>query len=177
VPVHFIEFLVLIEDKRFPYHIGVDSVAILRALRHNLNSSKTRQGGSTIPQQVYAIRIYAAGMKYRRNALGKIRQAIFGVFISCSLSKQQILGEYLAGVYWGKSYTGLDAAAKGYFNKLPRDLDVAESFFLAERLACPNRISTARLKNILARKSIRKRLHSFGSSVEEIEEFYRRFRL
>ncbi len=177
MPVYFIEFLVLIEDKRFPFHRGVDSVAILRALRHNLKGSRIRQGGSTIPQQLYAIRAHAAGGKYRRNALGKVRQAIFGVFISRSLSKQQILGEYLAGVYWGKSFTGLDAAAKGYFNKLPKELDVAESFFLAERLASPNRISTARLTTILARKPMRQSLHSFGSSVEEIEEFYRRFSL
>jgi membrane peptidoglycan carboxypeptidase len=177
VPVHFIELLVLIEDKRFLHHSGVDSVAILRALHHNLKCSKPRQGGSTIPQQLYAIRASAAGTKYRRNVLAKLQQAIFGVSISRSLLKRQILAEYLAGVYWGKTYIGLDAAAKGYFNKLPMELDVAESFFLAERLACPNRVSIARLKVILARKPIRQSLDSFGSSVEDIEGFYHDFSL
>src|ERR1700722_6301003 len=55
VPTHLVEFILLIEDKRFALHFGLDPIAIVRSLLANL-SRRSLQGGSTIPQQLYNTR-------------------------------------------------------------------------------------------------------------------------
>src|SRR5271168_4965871 len=59
-PDYFIEMLFWVEDKRFPVHLGVDPIAIARAIVFNLTGG-TKQGASTISQQVYTIRLSRRG--------------------------------------------------------------------------------------------------------------------
>lgn len=49
-PDHFVEMLFLVEDKRFSVHLGVDPIAIARAMAFNLRRGSL-QGASTIAQQ------------------------------------------------------------------------------------------------------------------------------
>src|SRR5262247_2499986 len=52
VPMHVRLAFLGAEDADFYRHRGVDPVSIVRALVNNLRSGATRQGGSTITQQV-----------------------------------------------------------------------------------------------------------------------------
>jgi hypothetical protein len=78
----------------------------------------------------------------------------------------------LQSVYWGRSLSGVDDAALGYFDKRREDLTVEESFYLIERLASPNRSSTKRVAVILKRASIVEVLTRNGSSIVSLEAFY-----
>src|ERR1700737_3119960 len=52
VPEKYRRGLFLYEDKRFEHHVGVDPLAVARAVRLNLRSGKTVSGASTITMQV-----------------------------------------------------------------------------------------------------------------------------
>lgn len=173
VPDYFLQLLILIEDKRFPEHHGVDPIGIARATWHNLMNRGRRQGASTLPQQLYNLRIFRKhGKQYSRTFFAKMVQASFGVWITSRLSKEDILSEYLQNVYWGKNYRGIDEAAQGYLGKPRQDLSVEESFFLIERLCSPNRRSNQRVEVILKRAPIMAVLIANHSSLGLLNRFY-----
>ena len=172
VPTYFLELLILIEDKRFPWHAGLDLFAIIRAAKHNLMAQGLRQGGSTLPQQLYNLSQMKLGCKCERNFSFKIAQIIYGVKASRRLSRHEILYTYLSEVYWGRNFRGLDQAASGYFEKSKSELDFLQSFFLVERLACPHRFSRARVANIAKRSSIVAIFQRKGHSLDSVLAFY-----
>lgn len=161
-----------IEDKRFPVHFGIDPIAVARAAVFNLHG-RTIQGASTIAQQIYSIRLSRSG-KFSRSMAYKIRQISYSLYLSAINSKAAILGEYINTVYWGRSYHGLDRAAAGYFNVARYSLSIVQSFFLAERLAAPNRISVPRICNLLKRTPIRLSLKRNGATLGDVAEVYER---
>lgn len=169
-PNHFVEMLFLIEDKRFPTHIGVDPIAITRAVLFNLRG-RSLQGASTITQQLFTIR---GDRSVRRSrSLGyKLAQAFWAVGQSAVDSKESILRRYVDAVYWGRSYYGLDRAAEGYFGRSRRSLSAAQSFFLVERIATPNRVSAKRISNLLERHPIRTTFARNGTTIRELFRLY-----
>jgi membrane peptidoglycan carboxypeptidase len=169
-PSHFIELLLLVEDKRFAVHLGIDPVAIARAIIFRMQG-KALQGASTIGQQVYGIR-RGRSARSPHTLSYKVRQSAWSLCVSTSTPKASLLGEYLDTVYWGRSYRGLDCAAAGYFNKTRRTLSVAQSFFLAERIAAPNRISVRRISNLLERVAIARCLRHGGVKTEDVVKTY-----
>jgi membrane peptidoglycan carboxypeptidase len=174
VPQHFLEILFIVEDQRFPYHVGIDPLAIARAARSNLYRGRRRQGASTLSQQLYGVRLLSEGKRaYARTLRAKLTQACFGIWIELTQSKSVILEEYLRCVYWGGDIRGLEAASLSYFNKPKATINVAESFFLAERLACPNRFCMKRLDVVLSRKPVIRYLEKNHSSAYEIKELYK----
>jgi membrane peptidoglycan carboxypeptidase len=169
-PEYFIELLFWVEDKRFPVHCGVDPIAMMRAMIFNLRGG-TRQGASTIAQQVYTIRL-SRSQEVSRSIWYKVSQIRWSLCFSALSSKATILKEYVDTVYWGRSYHGLDKAAEGYFNVGRSSLSMAQSFFLAERLAVPNRVSVRRISTLLGRAPIRLALTRQGATVNEIVDLY-----
>ena len=171
VPDYFIEMLLWVEDKRFLIHFGVDPLAMIRAMLFNVRGGVV-QGASTISQQVYTIRWSNAGGGYR-DWRYKAKQIPWSLVHSILNRKREILKEYLNTIYWGRSYFGIDNAAKGYFNRTRQSLSVAESFFLAERLAAPNRISLGRISHLLRRSPIEATLCCHGCTAGEVLRLYR----
>jgi len=172
VPDYFIQLLILIEDKRFPDHRGVDPIGILRAIFHNVRRLGKRQGASTLAQQLYNIRKAKQHKPYPRSFYAKVVQATFGIWITCRIPKEEILSEYLQAVYWGWNFRGLDEAAHGYLGKRRQDLTVEESFFLIERLCSPNRSSSRRVEVILRRAPVVGVLAANNSSIDLLRLFY-----
>ena len=87
-PAHFVEMLFWIEDKRFPVHIGVDPIAMIRATIFNLQG-KALQGASTIAQQVYTIRL-SRSRKTSRSLPHKMKQISGSLYLSAMTSKASI---------------------------------------------------------------------------------------
>jgi membrane peptidoglycan carboxypeptidase len=169
-PKYFIEMLFLIEDKRFPVHFGIDPIAIARAAAFNLRS-RALQGGSTITQQVITVRM-SGSKRISRSLRYKLTQIARALCESTARNKISILKEYVETVYWGRSYHGLDSAASGYFGADRGSLSVAQSFFLAERIAAPNRISPKRISNLLRREPIRMQLVRNGETLAGVSRVY-----
>jgi membrane carboxypeptidase/penicillin-binding protein PbpC len=154
VPGHFLEVLLLVEDKRFPLHFGVDPLAIARAALRNVNERELAEGASTITQQLFDIQRGPLALRsptWRR----KFHQAAWAVKAELRTGKRDILQNYLGTVYWGRAYFGLKEAALGYFDRPVLDLSRTESFFLAERLGSPNAPSLSRIASILSRPAIK----------------------
>ncbi len=127
IPQQIINTTIAAEDRRFWTHSGVDLTAIARAIWVNIRAGSTRQGGSTITQQV-AKRLLTSGERTFRR---KIEDACLAVLIERNYSKEQIITLYLNQVFYGSGAYGISAAAQTYFGKSLDQLTLAEAALLA----------------------------------------------
>lgn len=132
--------LIAIEDRRFRQHFGVDPFGLLRAGFKNLLAGKIVEGGSTITQQL-AKNLF---LKPERTLRRKVQEVILAFWLEAKFSKDEILEIYLNRVYFGSGAYGVDAAARRYFKKTPRQVNLAEAALLAGLLKAPSRLSPAR---------------------------------
>lgn len=134
------EAVVAIEDRRFFRHSGLDPLGIGRALGRNFIGSSSRQGGSTLTQQLAKNLFLSSEQSFDR----KSREAILALWLEYKFSKRQILEMYLNRVYLGSGAYGAEAASRRYFNKSARRLSLMEAATLAGLLKAPSRLSPAR---------------------------------
>jgi penicillin-binding protein 1A len=128
------------EDKRFHQHKGLDERSLIRAFVGNLASPGRPQGGSTITQQVAKNLLVGDDVTYDR----KIREMIIATRLEQSLSKERILELYLNSVFFGRGAYGIEMAARSYFDKPAKDLNVGEGALLAGLVKGPNFFSPDR---------------------------------
>lgn len=166
VSEYFTKLVILIEDKRFLRHKGIDWIALVRAFLRNLVVFKVKQGASTISQQLFDIVFLKNHDRFNR-VKRKLLKFIGAFFLEKCFDKEEILKRYLSHVYFGRSYFGIKEAAQGYFSCSPDNLDLPKSFFLAERIAIPNKFKEKRIIKILKRKEI---IELF--SKEDLEELF-----
>lgn len=114
------------EDKHFYYHIGFDYLRIGKAVIKNISSRSLSEGASTITQQ-YARNLY---LNYEKTWKRKIDEAILAFELETHYTKDEILEGYLNTINYGGIF-GIENAAKYYFNKSSKDLDLAEAAMLA----------------------------------------------
>ncbi len=121
---------VAVEDKDFFKHGGFDVRGIVRAgLNDALNHGGSRQGGSTITQQL--VRLTQAGVGTQQTIARKIKELVLAVELERSYSKQEILTGYLNAAPYGGIEYGAEAAARDYFQKSAKDLTLDEAAMLA----------------------------------------------
>ena len=127
---------VAIEDERFYKHKGVDYEGIVRAAVKNFVNKKTVEGGSTLTMQLVK-NLYTAD-RSRSGLAGyqrKIREAKIAEELENEHSKEWVLEKYLNttsyGTVGGQTAIGVEAAARVYFNKRAKDLNLRESALLA----------------------------------------------
>lgn len=115
------------EDRSFYTNTGVSVTGILRAAWNN-SQGGSLQGGSTITQQYVKNAILN---NQQRTASRKLNEFFIALKISRQLSKDDILGNYLNTIYFGRNYYGIEAASQGYFHKNVGKLNPSEGAFLA----------------------------------------------
>lgn len=123
---HMKDATIAIEDKNFYKHQGISQTGIIRAV-FNIVFRRRLEGGSTITQQL----IKNVLLDSKRIASRKIKEVILAVGVERRYSKDQILEMYLNESPYGGSFWGIGSAAKGYFDKSAKDLNIAESAILA----------------------------------------------
>jgi len=121
------EITVLTEDRRFFHHFGVDFRGILRAAIANFQAGHIVQGGSTLTQQIAK----KAFLTDEKTILRKVREAFIALGIESEMSKNEILEMYINMAPYGATLSGVKSSAKFYFDKIPRNLTIAESLVLA----------------------------------------------
>ncbi|WP_374515266.1 penicillin-binding protein 1A [Niveibacterium sp.] len=119
-----IDALIATEDKRFYDHHGIDFRRLVGATLATLQGDT--QGGSTITQQL-ARNLFPEEIGRRQNITRKLKEAITALKIEALYSKQQILETYLNTVPFLYNAYGIDMAARTYFGKPARELDISES--------------------------------------------------
>ena len=125
------------EDQHFRSHIGIDFRRIAAAAWSDVKSLRIKQGASTITQQL--VRSQALGRE--RTWSRKSREILLALRIERRFTKDQILETYLNRIYLGDGYFGVEAAARGYFNKDASALDDSEAALLAGIIRCPTACS------------------------------------
>lgn len=126
VPQDLINATIAIEDKDFYKNPGVDITAIIRAAIADA-SGKPIQGGSTITQQLIKSTLLTPEVTITR----KIKEIVLAFWAEKIYSKRQILEMYFNQVPYGGTAWGIQAASETYFGKNVKDLDLAQSAFLA----------------------------------------------
>lgn len=130
---------IAIEDKDFYKHGAFDTRGILRAVLHDVKGGGGgRQGGSTITQQLVKLN---EGWTNDRTITRKIKELILAVELEREYDKNEILTGYLNMAPYGNVDYGVETAARDYFGKSAKDLDIAESAMLAAIPKAPGALS------------------------------------
>lgn len=129
-----INVVIAVEDHRFYKHHGIDLIAILRAVKHDIEAKDFVEGGSTITQQVAKNNYFTQDKTTRR----KIAEMFMAFKLEKSLTKDEILELYLNTSYFGSGYSTIKEASLGYFSKEPKEMTTGESIMLAGVLNAPS---------------------------------------
>lgn len=122
------------EDKRFYVHHGLDYIRIGGAILSNIKSKSFNQGASTISQQL----VKNSQLSNEKTINRKLKEVKLTKELERKYSKNEILEMYLNNIYFGNGCYGIENAAKYYFGKSAKDLDLAESALLAATINAPS---------------------------------------
>jgi len=119
------------EDRFFYSNVGVDPIAVVRAIYYNVTEGEIVSGASTITQQLARNVLLTPEERTEQSLSRKVKEAILAVEINRQYTKQQILEIYLNQIYYGNMAYGIEAAATTYFGKHAKELTLAEASMLA----------------------------------------------
>ena len=174
IPKHLRDAFVAVEDHRFYSHLGVDPIALGRAVVRNF-STGSAQGGSTLTQQLARMLFLSNQKTYGR----KIREAILALNIDAQLSKDQVLELYLNRIYLSAGVYGVETMSWNLFGRPAKTLSLAESALLAGLARAPSALSPwSNLDGALERSHVvLARMRQEGFITEEQERSARRARI
>ena len=129
-----IKSVVVVEDKRFYSHHGVDWLALCSAAYHSFFGG--RRGASTISMQVAAL-INPSQFGLHKTLWMKVRQIEQALLLEYSWTKRQILEAYLNLVSFRGELVGIASASGGLFGKYPQGLTRDEAVILASLVRAP----------------------------------------
>lgn len=125
LPPRVMAATLVVEDRRFWSHPGVDALAVARAMCQNAIHLKRSSGASTIAMQVSRMQ-NPGSRSYARKAV----EAVTALVLTQRYGREDILKQYLRIVPYGNRIHGIAYAARRYFDKPVDDLSWAETAFL-----------------------------------------------
>jgi penicillin-binding protein 1B len=169
IPRQVIDTLIAVEDRRFYAHLGIDPIAVGRALWANVARGGVVQGGSTITQQLAKNLFYSP----QRTMGRKLRESVAALVLETKYRKDDILESYLNEIYLGQAGSvaiyGVGEAAHRYFGKPLDELTTEEIALIVGLIKGPN--TYAPTKNLEAatnrRNVVLRRLRDAGRLTEE----------
>ena len=156
---------VLIEDRKFYRHGGIDIAAIIRAVSINFKTKSKAQGASTITQQVARNIYLSQDVTWER----KITEIFLSMELEKRYTKDQILEFYINNIYFANGLYGIEAAAQGYFNKAAGELSISQLVFLTTIPNNPSKYDPFEHldRGVERRDYILGLLHDYGSISDE----------
>lgn len=152
LPDNLVQALVATEDERFYDHSGIDFRGTARAV------VKLGKGGgaSTITQQLAKNLFNKGGSSSTVKRLTqKVKEWIVAVKLERQYTKNEIIAMYLNTQGFLFNAVGIRSAARIYFGKEPKDLDLQESAILVAMLKNPRQYNPHR--EISKKKSLNRR--------------------
>ncbi|MCV3349503.1 penicillin-binding protein 1C [Campylobacter sp. RKI_CA19_01128] len=146
IPQKLKSAVILYEDKNFYSHYGVDFLALIRAFKNNLFSSK-RSGASTISMQTIKLL-----EQNKRTYFNKFNEIIKAFALESAYEKDEILKLYLNNAPYGGNLVGVASAGLFYFEKDLKDLTWSEAALLAVLPNNPGLINLEKNKDKLLKK-------------------------
>jgi 1A family penicillin-binding protein len=136
IPRHLRDAFVAVEDHRFYSHLGVDPIALGRAIVRNV-STGSAQGASTLTQQLARTLFLSNQKSYGR----KLREAVLALNIDSQLTKDQILELYLNRIYLSAGVYGVETMSRHLFGRPAKTLSLAEAALIAGLARAPSALS------------------------------------
>ncbi|MFJ9605782.1 transglycosylase domain-containing protein [Kitasatospora sp. NPDC101176] len=139
--------LVDIEDNRFYQHGAIDPKGILRAAGENLIKGGVAEGASTLTQQ-YVKNVFvdqagddqsAVRAAQAQTIARKLLELKYATKVEQTLTKDQILTNYLNITFFGEQAYGIESAAQRYFSTHAADLTLPQAALLAGLVQSPTR--------------------------------------
>ncbi|TXG76500.1 penicillin-binding protein [Candidatus Dojkabacteria bacterium] len=127
IPKYLQEATISTEDKNFYKNNGFSVTGYIRGLIIDPIIRRRVTGGSTITQQL----VKNVLLTSERSLPRKVKELVLAVQVDKRYSKDEILEMYLNDVPYGGTAIGVEAASETYFGKKVKDLNLAESAFLA----------------------------------------------
>jgi membrane peptidoglycan carboxypeptidase len=145
----FEKLVLVLEDRRFFRHGGVDPIAVLRETLKLLTLRK-HGGASTIDMQ-----FVRSTTDYKERTLRrKLYEMLLACLIQFRYSKITILRSYLGFAYFGWNLRGADRASRAILGKNTSELDLKEAAFMASMLVFPYpKIQTADWTRKISRRA------------------------
>ncbi|GEQ05147.1 penicillin-binding protein [Staphylococcus gallinarum] len=134
VPTKMKEAVLATEDNRFYDHGALDYKRLFGAVAKNFTGGFGSQGASTLTQQV----VKRSFLTDQKSIARKAQEAYLSYRLEQEYSKDEIFQMYLNKIYYSDGVYGVKAAAKYYFNKDLKDLNLAEEAYLAGLPQVPN---------------------------------------
>ena len=132
---HCVQAFIAVEDKNFYQHHGLSLPRIAKALVNNMAAGYSKEGASTITQQL----VKNTFLTNEKTLQRKVREAILALKVEQNFNKHEIIELYLNAIYFGNNIYGIGNASEFYFNKTPTDLSLAESTGLAGMIKNPSK--------------------------------------
>ena len=127
LPKNLVDALVATEDARHYEHSGIDGRGTLRAIFF----LGGRGGASTISQQLARQLFVGVRSRNKFEALTqKIKEWVIAIRLERQYTKNEIIAMYFNIYDFGNNGDGIRSAARIYFGKEPKDLDLKESAML-----------------------------------------------
>ncbi len=168
LPEVYIQAVIAVEDKRFENHMGVDVIAICRAVRNDIRAGAFVEGGSTITQQLAKNMYFGQD----RDLVRKMAEVFVALDLERNYTKEEIFELYVNGIYFGDGYYDVASASRGYFGKEPKEMTDYESTLLAGIPNAPSVYAPTRNPDLAARRQqkVLERMEACGYfSPEEAE--------
>lgn len=127
MPKTYLDGVIAVEDKRFYQHMGIDPIAIGRAVVNDIKARSLAEGGSTITQQLAKNMYFSQEKRFSRKAA----EVFMAAKLEKTFSKDEILELYLNSIYFGNGFYSVAEASRGYFGKAPIELSEDECIMLA----------------------------------------------
>ncbi len=121
-----IDALIATEDERFYQHSGIDYKSTFRAIAF-LGS---KGGGSTLTQQLAKMLFSSRPKSKLQRITQKLREWVIAIRLEKRYTKKEIITMYLNKFDFLNQAIGINTAARIYFNKEAKDLNIEESAML-----------------------------------------------
>lgn len=164
IPEQFKNIILQKEDKYFYFHLGVNPISNLRALR-NFATKKNNLASSTITQQLVKVLL---GNETERNFKNKLTEIVYAISLELYLPKEEILKMYTNSIYFGNNVQGLDEASRLYFDLQPELLDRQQVLKLAAGINTPSGNNPFTANNAESAKTLALRLNLPEMKIESI---------
>ncbi|MCW8950516.1 MAG: penicillin-binding protein 1B [Sedimenticola sp.] len=138
LPDFLVQALIVMEDRAFYEHQGVDPKAIARAIWANLRAGSVVQGGSTLTQQL----VKNFYLTRERSLWRKLNEAAMALLLDAHYDKDEILGAYANEIYLGqdggRAIHGFGLASHFYFNRTLGELSYPQLALLVAQVRGPS---------------------------------------
>jgi len=138
LPPMLLAALIVVEDRDFYEHYGINPKSIARAMFANIRAGHVVQGGSTLTQQL----VKNFFLSSERSLVRKFNEALMALIVDARYDKQEILEAYANEIYLGqegrRAIHGFGLASRFYFNRPIEELDLSRIALLVGMIKGPS---------------------------------------